>query len=133
MRSHKGYGLGVMVQILSATLSGGSFGPIRVKTQGKDEPDNVGHFFLALDPKMFRPDGAFEDDLDAVIDVLHQTPPADPTLPVLVAGDPEAEARKLRLREGIPIPQSLSDKIRAICQRCGAPFVLEPISRRPCE
>jgi LDH2 family malate/lactate/ureidoglycolate dehydrogenase len=128
MRSHKGYGLGVLVQILSATLSGGSFGPIRLKTQTADEPDNVGHFFLALDPKMFRPEGAFEDDLDAVIDVLHRTPPADPALPVLVAGDPEAKARELRLRDGIPIPQTLSDKIRAICQRCGVPFVLEPIA-----
>jgi LDH2 family malate/lactate/ureidoglycolate dehydrogenase len=126
MRSHKGYGLGVLVQILSATLSGGSFGPIRVKTQRPDEPDNVGHFFLAIDPRVFRPEGAFEDDLDAVIDVLRQTPPADPALPVLVAGDPEAEAREQRLRDGIPIPQTLSDKIRAICERCGVPFVLEP-------
>ncbi len=133
MRGHKGYGLGVLAQILSATLSGASFGPIRVKTQGADEPDNVGHFFLALDPKMFRPEGAFEDDLDAVIDVLHQTPPADPALPVLVAGDPEAEERELRLRVGIPLPQTLTDKIRAICQRCGVPFVLEPISGQPCE
>ncbi len=127
MRSHKGYGLGVLVQILSATLSGGSFGPIRVKTQAKDEPDNVGHFFLALDPKMFRPEGAFEGDLDALVDELHRTPAADPALPVLVAGDPEAEAREQRLREGIPLPQTLSDKIRAICQRCGVPFVLEPM------
>ena len=117
-----------MAQILSATLSGGSFRPINAKTQGANEPDNVGHFFLALDPKMFRPEGAFEDDLDAVIDVLHQTRPADPEQPVLVPGDPEAEERELRLREGIPIPQTLSDKIRAISQRCGVPFVLEPIS-----
>ena len=75
---------------------------------------------------MFRPEGAFEDDLDAVIDVLHQTPPADPALPVLVPGDPEAEARERRLRDGIPIEQTLADKIRAVCQRCGAAFVLEP-------
>jgi LDH2 family malate/lactate/ureidoglycolate dehydrogenase len=126
MRSHKGYGLGVVAQILSATLSGGSFRPINAKTQGANEPDNVGHFFLALDPKMFRPEGAFEDDLDAVIDVLHQTRPADPAEPVLVPGDPEALERELRLREGIPIPQTLSDQIRAISQRCGVPFVLEP-------
>ena len=125
MRSHKGYGLGVMAQILSATLSGGSFSPIRVKTQSAEEPDNVGHFFLALDPKMFRPEGEFEDDLDALIDVLHQTQPADPALPVLVPGDPEAKERELRLRQGIPIPPALADKIRAICGRCGAPFVLE--------
>ena len=126
MRSHKGYGLGVLAQVLSATLSGGSFSPIRNKTQGADEPDNIGHFFFALDPKMFRPDGAFEDDLDAIIDVLHQTPAADPDLPVLVPGDPEAQERELRLREGIPMPQSLLDKIEAICRRCGVPFVLEP-------
>jgi LDH2 family malate/lactate/ureidoglycolate dehydrogenase len=129
MRSHKGYGLGVMAQILSATLSGASFSPIRVKSQGADEPDNVGHFFLALDPDMFRPEGAFEDDLDVLIDVLHQTTPADAALPVLVAGDPEAEQRELRLREGIPIPAALADQIRAICARCGAPFVLDPIRK----
>ena len=128
MRSHKGYGLGVVAQILSATLSGGSFRPIDAKTQGANEPDNVGHFFLALDPKMFRPEGAFEDDLDAVIDVLHQTKPADPAQPVLVPGDPEADERALRLREGIPIPSALSDRIRAICERCGVPFVLAPVS-----
>jgi len=128
MRSHKGYGLGVMAQILSATLSGASFSPIRVQTQGADEPDNVGHFFLALDPKMFRREGAFEDDVDAIVDLLHQTRPADPAQPVLVPGDPEADERKLRLRAGIPIPESLAEQIRAICGRCGAPFVLQPIN-----
>ncbi|OGA49159.1 MAG: hypothetical protein A3G24_26020 [Betaproteobacteria bacterium RIFCSPLOWO2_12_FULL_62_13] len=49
----------------------------------------------------------------------------DPTLPVLVAGDPEALNREIRLQDGIPIPRSLADKIRAICRRCGIPFVLE--------
>jgi LDH2 family malate/lactate/ureidoglycolate dehydrogenase len=125
MGSYKGYGLGMMVQILGATLSGGSFSPIRKRTQRGSDPDNIGHFFMAIDPKAFRPEGAFEDDLDAVIDELHQTPPADPALPVLVAGDPEALHQERRLREGIPIPQTLADKIRAICQRCDVPFVLE--------
>ena len=125
MSSHKGYGLSVMAQILGGALSGASFSPIRVKTQRAEDPDNIGHFFLALDPKAFRGAGAFEDDLDAVIDVLHATPPADPTLPVLVAGDPEADMRELRLRDGIPIPKALSEKIRAIAERCNVPFVLE--------
>ena len=42
-----------------------------------------------------------------------------------VAGDPEALNREIRLQDGIPIPRSLADKIRAICRRCGIPFVLE--------
>jgi LDH2 family malate/lactate/ureidoglycolate dehydrogenase len=43
---------------------------------------------------------------------------------VLVAGEPEALSREERLRTGIPVPDSLADRIRAICDRCGAPFLL---------
>ena len=124
LSSHKGYGLALMAHILGGTLSGASFSPIRVKTQGPGDPDRLGHFFLAIDPKAFRPEGAFEDDLDAVIDVLHATPPVDAALPVLVPGDPENAARARRLREGIPIPPGLAEKIRKICQRAGVPFLL---------
>ena len=49
----------------------------------------------------------------------------DAALPVLVPGDPESAARAKRLREGIPIPQSLSEKLKPICQRAGVPFLLE--------
>lgn len=124
MSSHKGYGLALMVHILGGTLSGASFSPIRVKTQKPADPDRLGHFFLAIDPKVFRPEGAFEDDLDAVIDVLHATPAVDPAQPVLVPGDPEAESRNLRLREGIPLPSSLLERLRGVCERSGAAFIL---------
>jgi LDH2 family malate/lactate/ureidoglycolate dehydrogenase len=125
MSSHKGYGLSLLAHILGGTLSGGSFSPIRVRTQRPQDPDNIGHFFMALDPKAFRDEGAFEEDLDAVIDVLHGAKPVDPHAPVLVHGDPEALTREQRLREGIPIPKKLADQIRAICERAGVPFVLE--------
>jgi LDH2 family malate/lactate/ureidoglycolate dehydrogenase len=124
MSSHKGYGLALMVHILGGALSGASFSPIRVRTQKADEPDRLGHFFLAIDPRAFRPEGAFEDDLDAVIDVLHQTPPLDPAAPVLVPGDPEARTRARRLVEGIPIPQTLLEKIKGVCERSGVPCIL---------
>ena len=124
MSSHKGYGLALMVHILGGTLSGASFSPIRVKTQKPSDPDRLGHFFLAIDPKVFRPEGAFEDDLDAVIDELHGTPAVDPALPVLVPGDPEAASRERRLRDGIPLPASLLEKLRAICERSGVAFIL---------
>ena len=125
MASHKGYGLAMMVHILGGALSGASFSPIRVKTQKPGDPDNLGHFFMAIDPKAFRDEGDFEDDLDDAIDVLHQTPPSNPDEPVLVPGDPEAFKREQRLRDGIPIPQSLADHIREICGRCNVPFLFE--------
>jgi len=124
MSSHKGYGLSVMVQILSATLAGGSFTPLRKRTQGRGDPDNIGHFLMALDPTVFREEGEFEADLDEVIDVLHAAAPVHEDEPVLVAGEPEALSTEERLRTGIPVPAALADKIRAICERCDAPYLL---------
>jgi LDH2 family malate/lactate/ureidoglycolate dehydrogenase len=126
MGSHKGYGLGVMIQLLSGALTGASFSPVRKATKGPEAPDDIGHLLVALDPRAFREEGAFEEDVDLVLDTLHRTPPADPALPVLVAGDPEAAARALREGGPLPVPVALADQIRDICARCGARFLLEP-------
>ncbi|MCV2488297.1 Ldh family oxidoreductase [Geodermatophilus sp. YIM 151500] len=119
--SHKGYGLGVAVQILAGVLTGSSFGPLREP----GGPADIGHFFMALDPHLFRDGDDFTADLDAVVDVLHDTPPADPDLPVLVAGDPEAISRAERARTGIPVPDALVERIRGLCDRAGVPFLLD--------
>jgi LDH2 family malate/lactate/ureidoglycolate dehydrogenase len=95
-----------------------------MRTQPESAPNNIGHFFMAIDPKAFRPEGAFEDDMDQLIDEMHHAAPSDPAQPVLVAGDPEALQREKRLREGIPLSAALADQLRAVCQRCGVPFVL---------
>ena len=124
MASHKGYGLSMMAHILGAVLSGGAFPPILAQTRAASDPDNVGHFFLAIDPGAFRLDGAFEDELDAIVDFLHASKPLDAAEPVLVAGDPEAATRAKRLHEGIPIPGALAEKLRAVCEASGVPFLL---------
>lgn len=123
--SHKGYGLAMMVHILGGTLTGGSFSPIRNRTQKPGDPDNIGHFFMAIDPDAFRDEGEFESDLDDVIDTMHAAAAADPAEPVLVAGDPEAATREQRLRAGIPIPPKLDAHIRDICARSGAAYLLQ--------
>ncbi len=124
--SHKGYGLAVMVHILGGALSGASFSPIRNRTQSTSDPHNLGHFFLAIDPRAFRGEGEFEDDLDQVIDTLHGAKRADPAQPVLVAGDPEMATRKERLAAGVPIPDDLMDQLCAVVARAAVPFVLGP-------
>src|SRR5574342_1367890 len=97
--SHKGYGLAVMVHVLAGTLAGASFSPIRNQTQKKSDPHNIGHFFMAIDPRAFRAEGEFQDDLDQVIDVLHNAKRVDANQPVLVAGDPERATKKERLEQ----------------------------------
>jgi LDH2 family malate/lactate/ureidoglycolate dehydrogenase len=122
--SHKGYGLATMVHVLGGVLGGASFSPIRNRTQKVGDPNNLGHFFLAIDPKAFRDEGAFENDLDEVIDTLHGTKPADAEQPVLVAGDPENATREARMREGIPLPEDLIGLLREVASRAGTRFLL---------
>jgi LDH2 family malate/lactate/ureidoglycolate dehydrogenase len=121
---HKGYGLAVMVHILGGILAGASFSPLRNKTQKPSDPHNLGHFFMAIDPKAFRDEGQFEADLDQVIDVLHNAKRADPKQPVLVAGDPEMLTRRQRLEQGVPVPDDLMDQLRAVATAARVPFVL---------
>lgn len=124
MSNHKGYGLAMMVHILAGTLSGSAFSPIRNKTQRPQDPDNLGHFFLVIDPAVFRDAEDFKQDLDAVIDVLHNTPPANPDETVLVHGEPEAQSRKERLAHGIPVPPALANHVKKLCQEVGVDYLL---------
>jgi LDH2 family malate/lactate/ureidoglycolate dehydrogenase len=125
---HKGYGLAVMVHILGGVLAGASFSPLRNRTQTPSDPHNLGHFFLAIDPRAFRAPGEFEDDLDQVIDTLHGARRADPGQPVLVAGDPEMATRAERLRDGVPVPDDLMEQLRAVAKSAAVAFVLSPAS-----
>jgi LDH2 family malate/lactate/ureidoglycolate dehydrogenase len=123
--SHKGYGLALMAHILAGTLSGSSFSPIRNRTQKPQDPDDIGHLFIAIDPAAFREPGAFEDDVDAVVDVLRAAKPGDPDQPVLVAGDPERMAREDRIANGIPVPPRLAEQMREVAASSGVEYILE--------
>lgn len=119
MSSHKGYGLAVAVEILSAVLSGAR-GP---RTRGAVA--GVGHFFLAIDPARFRDDGGFGGDLDALLESLRASRPLDPARPVLVAGDPEEAVREERGGAGIPLPRGVLEDLRAVARAAGVPFTLD--------
>ncbi|AHV94502.1 Ldh family oxidoreductase [Bordetella holmesii] len=125
MSSHKGHGLAMMVHILAGTLSGASFSPVRIKTQRTQDPDNLGHFFCAIDPAAFGSAETFGDDMDVLLDTLRATPPATEASPVLVHGDLEAAARERRSRQGIPVPPALADHLRRLCAASQVPFLFK--------
>lgn len=119
--SHKGYGLSLLAQVLGGTLNGGAFAPIHRRSHGPSDPANVGHSFIAIDPVFFGEPGAFQDDLDGIVDLLHATRPVDPAKPVLVPGDPEEASRIERLREGIALPRELELQLNAVAASAGVP------------
>jgi LDH2 family malate/lactate/ureidoglycolate dehydrogenase len=51
---------------------------------------------------------------------------ADPSQPVLVAGDPELATRAERLEGGVPIPDDLMAQLRTVAKSAGVPSVLAP-------
>jgi LDH2 family malate/lactate/ureidoglycolate dehydrogenase len=122
--SHKGYGLAVMVDILSSVLSGSMIGGHDPKTGDRDKYINVGHFCLALNPEAFREEGDFEAGMDDLMDMLRATAPVDEDQPVQVAGDPEYAEHARRSANGVPMTDTLAREVREVAEQCGAPYLL---------
>jgi LDH2 family malate/lactate/ureidoglycolate dehydrogenase len=131
MGSHKGYGLAAMVEILSSALPGSATpAPPAWRADDETAPDaanagaSVGHFFLAIDPQRFRAPGAFEADVDALLESLCATTPVERKQAVLVAGDPERAAYEQRRTGGIPLSRGVVEDLRVLARGAGVRFTL---------
>jgi LDH2 family malate/lactate/ureidoglycolate dehydrogenase len=122
--SYKGYGLAAMVNILSSCLSGATLitDPMHTKKpQGMD----IGHFFMAINPTLFRTKDEFTADVTRFCNDLRATKPIDPAQPVMVAGDPQWNNAEKRMRTGIPVGAGLLNQVRQIAQAAAAPWLLD--------
>src|SRR6201999_372016 len=99
--SYKGYGVAGMVNILASCLSGATLitDPMHTK---KPVGMDIGHFFMAIDPNLFREADDFQADVATFMGALRETTPVDPARPVMVAGDPQWKYAEARMRDGIP-------------------------------
>ncbi|MBN8926484.1 MAG: Ldh family oxidoreductase, partial [Rhodospirillales bacterium] len=86
---------------------------------------DIGHFFMVIDPGLFREEGAFEADVARFCGDLRATTPVDPAQPVMVAGDPQWKNAERRMREGIPVGPGLLRQVRQIAQASAAEWVLD--------
>ena len=106
--SHKGYGLGMMVDILSGVMSGAVYGDLFYRSDRQERRvQDVGHCFAAIDPVRFRPLAEFKHDMDDMFDALKSSPTADGQARIWIAGEPEAETEQTRRRDGIPLAPAL--------------------------
>lgn len=124
--SHKGYGLATMVNILASCLSGSTLITDPMHSRQRKGLD-VGHFFMAFDPGMFREVDAFRADVARLCDDLRSTTPLDPAKPVMVAGDPERKVRAEREVNGIPIGPGLHKRLNAIAKGSGAEWLMRSV------
>lgn len=113
---HKGYGLSLMVQLLSCALAGA----------GQPGTADIGHFFVAIDPQAFGSTESTTAYTAELLQTMRDAEPLHPEHPVLIPGDPEARERRRRLRDGIPLPSTLLAHLRTLCERNAVPYLLEP-------
>lgn len=123
--SHKGYALGSIVDIFSAVLSGGSYGPWAPPFPAYvPMPENMpgkglGHFFGAMRIDAFRPANEFKTHMDNWISRFRSAQPAPGHEKVLIPGDPEREAEASRKNEGIPLPESVVADLTEVAGKLG--------------
>ncbi len=117
---HKGYGLSLMVDILSAVLSDANYG---VKQEGltsmRPEPSNVGHFFMAFQVDGFRPLEEFKKTMDEALQAIKDSPKAPGHNRIYIHGEPEFEAEEERRKNGIPLHPLVEASVKQIAQEVG--------------
>jgi LDH2 family malate/lactate/ureidoglycolate dehydrogenase len=107
---YKGYGLAVMVDILTALCSGG--------TCGRDVKDSeitsarVCHFFMALRLDLFRPAEEFKKDMSRMLEALNSLTPAEGAERVWYAGQKEHEAEALSETRGVPLADNVWETLK---------------------
>jgi ureidoglycolate dehydrogenase (NAD+) len=119
---YKGYGLALMVEVLSGVLAGAAVTHgVAGLFANLERPQGLGHFHLALDPERTVGRERFASVLSGLLDELRAIPPAPGFEEVLVAGDPEERAERERRAGGIPLPDALAAKLEALSGELGVP------------
>jgi uncharacterized oxidoreductase len=116
---HKGYGIALMCELLAGAVAGGG---TMATVPAQNERIGNSMFSLVIDPGRFAGAAEIEREVAAAVDYVKASPPADPSLPVLVAGEPELAARAARRAAGVPIEIATWEEIRTAGGSVGIPL-----------
>lgn len=115
--SHKGYGLGLLVEVMTTLLAGAV--PRMVERDTKPR-----HSFIAYNVAAFTDLDQFKDTMDQMLQTLTETPPAPGHERVLYPGLPEHETEMQRRANGIPLHREVIDWFSGITSELSvAPLV----------
>jgi L-2-hydroxycarboxylate dehydrogenase (NAD+) len=106
--SHKGFGLMMMVEVLTSLLAGGGGGPFR-------RGDST-HYFAAYNIDAFSEAATFKADMDAYLRRLLDSKPAPGEARVVYPGIEEAEAETDRREHGIPYHPEVVEWFKTTCE-----------------
>ncbi len=129
---YKGFGLGLMVEVLAALVPGAGIGPTPEALDGDGGPsgrdDDVGFLIAAIAPGALRPQEAVDRDTRTLFDTLLACPPSPGQAPVRYPGWYEAERAHHNRRRGVPLAETLYTELCGLARTFGLEFPV-PIGR----
>jgi L-2-hydroxycarboxylate dehydrogenase (NAD+) len=127
LSGHKGYGMSLMVDVLSGALAGADYGPW-VKTKKKDGSKgfiNVGHFFGAIKVENFLPLRRFKATMDEMLDGLRTSTKAKGEKRVYIHGEKEFEKHDLYKKRGVPLQEKVVKALKNLSKELSIPYNIE--------
>jgi len=121
MAAHKGYGLAVMVEMLTGGLSGGAMSMLDNIVSWLfeiDEPNRVCHTFIAIDVEQFVGTEAFTKRIDDMVTALHEAPKAKGSDRIYVPGEMEWE-RYEKAEDGLTLPTNVVESLEVLHEISG--------------
>jgi LDH2 family malate/lactate/ureidoglycolate dehydrogenase len=114
MAGYKGYGLGTIVEILSASLQGGAFlqGLTGIAADGTPQPFRVGHFFMAINIESFIDIQEFKATTGHILRDLRNSKKAPGSTRIYTAGEKEYEKSKIIASRGVEVNPNLQKEIK---------------------
>lgn len=120
---YKGFGLGLMVEILAALVPGAGLGAAPEALDGDGGPsgrdDDIGFLIAAIAPGALRPQEDVDQDAQTLFDTLLACPPAHGQEPVRYPGWHEAERARDNRRRGVPLPEALYTELGDLARASG--------------
>ncbi len=117
---YKGYGLSLLLDILTGVLSGGGFSShVRTLYQEVAKPSEVAHTCAAVRVGAFMPIEEFGQRMDSIIQLMRLCPRASGVERIFVPGEIEHETAWRRKAEGIPINRTLREELAGLATELG--------------
>jgi LDH2 family malate/lactate/ureidoglycolate dehydrogenase len=108
----KGYGMSVILDVISGVLSGATFG------KGLGGPGG-GHFFQATDVEAFVPLAEFKQRMGELVDQIKGSQLAPGSSGIFLPGEIEYGNKTRRSKEGIPMTAGVMDELEAVAGEIG--------------
>lgn len=116
----KGYGLALMIGILTGTLNGAAFGRAIVDfTTDHVSVTNTGQFIVALDIAAFADVGQFKRDVDAVWAEMKSSATMPGVDEIRLPGESAWTIEQQRRVTGIPLPHALASQLDGVARELG--------------